>query len=78
VEGPTALKIGEYCYVYFDAYTNHRYGAMRTKDFKSWEDVSDKLLVPKGMRHGTVLSVSNDILAELLKQESSNRVGRGF
>jgi hypothetical protein len=69
VEGATALKIGEYWYVYFDAYTKHRYGAMRTKDFKSWEDVSDRLKVPKGMRHGTVFSTSHDILDKLLKQE---------
>lgn len=69
VEGPTALKIGEYWYVYYDAYTKHRYGAMRTIDFKSWEDVTDKLNVPKGMRHGTVFSVSNDILDRLLKQK---------
>jgi hypothetical protein len=69
VEGPTALKVGEVYYVYFDAYAEGHYGAMRTKDFKGWENVSDKLIVPKGMRHGTALSVSGDVLAELLKQE---------
>jgi len=68
VEGATALKTGEYWHIYFDAYAKGRYGAMRTKDFKSWEDISERLKVPKGMRHGTVLSVSNGILAELLKQ----------
>lgn len=77
VEGPTAVKTGPYWYVYFDAYKKHRYGAMRTKDFKNWEDVTGKLSVPKGMRHGTVLSVSNDILAELLKQEPSNKATDG-
>jgi hypothetical protein len=69
VEGATALKVGKYWYVYFDAYRKDRYGVMRTKDFKSWEDVSGRLKVPKGMRHGTVLSTSHDILDELLKQE---------
>ena len=69
VEGATALKIGGYWHVYFDAYSKHRYGAMRTKDFKTWEDVSDRLEVPKGMRHGTVFSASDDILNELLKQK---------
>jgi len=67
VEGPTCLKIGDFWYVYYDAYRKHRYGAMRTKDFKAWENVTDKLKVPKGMRHGTVLTVSNDVLDKLLK-----------
>jgi beta-xylosidase len=69
VEGATVLKVKDYWYVYFDAYMKHRYGAMRTKDFKSWEDVSDKLEVQKGMRHGTVLSTSNEILNGLLKEK---------
>ena len=69
VEGPTALKIGQFWYVYFDAYATHRYGAMRTMNFKTWENVSDKLAVPKGMRHGTVLAVENDTLERLLKQK---------
>jgi hypothetical protein len=69
VEGATTLKIDDYWYVYFDCYAIHRYGAMRTKDFKNWEDVSEKLKVPKGMRHGTVLEVSKGILDKLLTQK---------
>ena len=69
VEGATCLKIGEFWYVYYDAYRKHRYGAMRTKDFKAWENVTDKLKVPKGMRHGTVLAVSSNILDKLLKKK---------
>ena len=69
VEGATAVKIHDYWYVYFDCYANHRYGAMRTRDFVSWEDVSDRLQVPEGMRHGTVLEVSQDILGRLLETE---------
>jgi predicted GH43/DUF377 family glycosyl hydrolase len=69
VEGPTAIRIGEFLYLYYDVYKEGRYGVMRTKDLKSWENVSDGLIVPKGMRHGTVLSISNDVLAQLLQQE---------
>jgi hypothetical protein len=69
VEGPTAVRTGPYVYVYFDVYRKHRYGAMRTKDFTNWEDVTDKLSVPKGMRHGTVLRVSKAILAKLTKEK---------
>ena len=69
VEGPTCLKRGDFWYVYYDAYRKHRYGVMRTRDFKTWENVTDKLKVPKGMRHGTVLPVAGDILDKLLKQK---------
>ncbi len=72
VEGATALKVGEYWYVYFDCYATHRYGAMRTKDFENWEDVSEQLTVPEGMRHGTVLEVSQDVLGGLLQVKQAH------
>jgi len=71
VEGPTTVKVGEYWYVYYDCYRKGPYGAMRTRDFKEWQDISDKLKVPKGMRHGTVLAVSKDVLDGLLKKSSA-------
>ena len=59
-EGPTVLKIGNEWIVYFDKYTNHTYGAVRSKDLVNWEDVSDKVSFPKGVRHGTVFVVSRE------------------
>ncbi|MEA5140361.1 glycoside hydrolase family 43 protein [Arcicella rigui] len=67
-EGPTSIKIGEYTYVYFDKYIDHKYGAVRSKDFKTWEDVSDQVSFPKGLRHGTVLEVSKSIYDKLLAE----------
>jgi beta-galactosidase len=52
-EGPSPLQIGEYIYVYFDRYTEGRYGAIRSKDLKIWEEVSDSVSFPQGFRHGT-------------------------
>ena len=69
VEGPTCLKVGKWTIVYYDEYRRHKYGAMRTTDFKTWENISDKLSFPKGTRHGTALVVSNDILKKLLEQK---------
>jgi hypothetical protein len=62
VEGPTAIKIGDEYLVYFDAYKKEYYGAMRSRDLKTWEDVSDKMIFPSEgttvrMRHGTVIAV---------------------
>jgi hypothetical protein len=65
-EGPTALEIGEYVYVYFDKYRDHKYGAVRSRDMKVWEDVSDKLIFPEGVRHGTAFKVSVEIFEKLI------------
>jgi len=64
-EGPTPLQIGEYVYVYFDKYTEHKYGAIRSKDMVNWEDVSDLISFPAGVRHGTAFKASEKILNNL-------------
>ncbi len=76
VEGPTALKIGGDYLVYFDAYQTKRYGAMRSRDLKTWEDVTEKMSFPDEgtpvrMRHGTVIAVPGEIVANL--KLTSNR-----
>jgi len=48
-EGPTAIEIGGYVYVYFDKYTEHKYGAVCSKDLKTWEDVSNQVKFPDGI-----------------------------
>lgn len=59
-EGPSPLQVGEYVYIYFDKYRDHRYGAVRSKDMLHWEDVSDQIVMPAGIRHGTVFTVSKE------------------
>ncbi|HOO83321.1 MAG TPA: glycoside hydrolase family 43 protein [Prolixibacteraceae bacterium] len=65
-EGPTPLKVGKYCYVYFDKYREKKYGAVRTLDFETWEDVSDSLNFVPGTRHGTAFKVEQKVLDQLL------------
>ena len=60
-EGPTPLQVGDYVYVYFDKYMEGKYGAVRSKDMKTWEDVSDQITFPEGTRHGTAFKVSEKI-----------------
>lgn len=62
VEGAAALKIGPYWYVYYDCYRDRHYGAVRSKDLQTWENVTEKLHMPRGMRHGTALEVEAAIL----------------
>jgi hypothetical protein len=67
-EGPTSIKIDGKWIVYFDKYTEKKYGAVASKDLKSWEDISEKVTFPDGMRHGTIFEVDEKILAPLLKR----------
>ena len=44
-------------------------GAVRSKDLKNWEDISDKIEFPEGTRHGTVFKITVELLQKL-KQEN--------
>ncbi|MFT3870291.1 MAG: glycoside hydrolase family 43 protein [Nibricoccus sp.] len=65
VEGPTAIKVGDNFVVFYDCYRDKHYGAVRTKDFKTWEDVTDKIKIPAGVRHGTIIEVPATLIATL-------------
>ncbi len=65
-EGPTALRVGKYVYVYFDKYTSHQYGAVRSINMKDWEDVSDQVSFPEGVRHGTAFQVNRAVIDKLI------------
>ncbi|MFD2288297.1 family 43 glycosylhydrolase [Pedobacter petrophilus] len=67
-EGPTTAKIGKDWLVYFDKYRDHKYGAILSSDLKNWKDVSDQISLPKGLRHGTILTIKPSELNKLLKQ----------
>jgi hypothetical protein len=64
-EGPTTLKIGNTWLVYFDKYRDHKYGAVQSTDLKNWTDVSDKISLPKGIRHGSIFVVSEEELEKV-------------
>ncbi|MFX0555396.1 prolyl oligopeptidase family serine peptidase [Maribacter sp. CXY002] len=66
-EGPTAIRIDGKWIVYFDKYINHSYGAVSSGDLKKWEDISDQVHFPTGVRHGTVFKVPRILLQKLKK-----------
>ncbi len=66
-EGPTAIKINDQWVVYFDKYRNHTYGVVTSTDLKNWTDVSDKLSLPLGIRHGTVFAISRKEFTQFFK-----------
>lgn len=64
-EGPSAVFWDGHWYVYFDKYRDHRYGAIRSTDLTTWEDVSDRVVMPDGIRHGTAFEVPRSVLEGL-------------
>lgn len=67
-EGPTTLKKDHTRMVFFDKYRDHQYGAIQSVDLKNWTDVSEKISLPKGLRHGTILTIKAKELKKLLNQ----------
>lgn len=68
VEGPTVTKVDGFWVVYYDEYTRHHMGAVRSRDLQNWEIVSDSISFPQGTRHGSVFKVKEKILEELLQK----------
>ncbi|MGD0037918.1 MAG: glycoside hydrolase family 43 protein [Bacteroidota bacterium] len=67
-EGPAPFFVGDTCFVYFDKYRDHKYGAVVSTDFIKWTDISDQIRYPVGLRHGTVFKVPKDVLDRLLEE----------
>lgn len=57
-EGPALVKIKEEWVMYFDKPLLHHYGAFSSKDLETWVDVSDKITMPKGLRHGSIIQIT--------------------
>jgi hypothetical protein len=59
VEGPSVLRIGGEWWIYYDHYSKPRhYGASRTKDWKTFEDMTSQVSFPADHRHGTVVRLT--------------------
>jgi beta-xylosidase len=72
VEGPTAIQIGQDAIIYYDAYKDKRYGALRSRDLVHWEDVSKDMHfpdegTPQRIRHGTVIAVPEELIDSIRK-----------
>lgn len=67
-EGPTVAKVKDGWIIYTDAYRAKRFDAFRTKDFKTFENITDIVNVPKGHKHGTIFMVDESVLENLKKE----------
>lgn len=55
VEGPSVLNVDDAWIVFYDVYREKHYGAIRSRDLKTWETVA--VTFPAGARHGTAFAV---------------------
>jgi hypothetical protein len=68
-EGPSVVKLDNNWLIYFDAYREKKYGAVKTRDFRTFTDITDSVAVPQGHKHGTIFTASKGLL-EGLKHEA--------
>jgi alpha-N-arabinofuranosidase len=66
VEGPSAIKIGTQWNLYYDAYTRGRMEGQTSPALEDWTDMTGQLSFPSGTRHGTVFSITKNVLEPLL------------
>jgi hypothetical protein len=67
IEGPTVVKKGDEWLIYYDVYQEKIYGAMKTKDFKTFTDITKEVSVPEGHKHGTIFKVKKKLVDNLKK-----------
>ena len=66
-EGPAVVNTGKEWVIYYDDYGKKRFGAAATTDFTQFTDISNKVSVPEGHKHGTIVPVTRKKLRELQK-----------
>jgi hypothetical protein len=66
-EGPCVLKLGGDWVIYFDRYRANAYGAVKTRDFKQFTDITSETSFPEGHKHGTALKVPKKLVESLLQ-----------
>ncbi|MDO7846202.1 glycoside hydrolase family 43 protein [Hymenobacter sp. M29] len=75
-EGPSVAKLPHNQWlIYYDAYREKKYGAVKTSDFKTFTDVSAKVSVPVGHKHGTIFIVPRKTLKNLLQTAPAGAAG---
>ncbi len=62
-------KSREKLVVYYDNYGSKNYKALSTKDFVKFEDVSSKIKLPEGHKHGTITTITAEVLKGLIEKK---------
>ncbi|MDN3669357.1 glycoside hydrolase family 43 protein [Echinicola jeungdonensis] len=71
-EGPTVIKEDGKWIIYYDSYGSKTYEAVATENFESFTNIADQVSLPEGHKHGTISTISEDVL-EKLKAEAKKK-----
>lgn len=72
-EGPTVAKVKDDYLIFYDQYRDKIYGAMKTKDFKTFTDITKEVSLPLGHKHGTIFTIKRNELKSLMDAVKSGR-----
>lgn len=67
-EGPAVVKIKNKWLIYFDSYRKKIYEAVSTKDFIHFKNINNKISIPEGHKHGTIVPVKKKLVKKLIKK----------
>ena len=67
-EGPAVVKVKNEWLIYYDAYLKKVYEAVTTKDFKTFTNIDNRIIIPVGHKHGTIITIKRSFLKKLLHQ----------
>jgi len=72
-EGPAVEKVNDNYLIYFDEYKKFSFGAVKTKDFIHYTNISKEVSVPEGHKHGTIFKAPASLVKNLFRiYEMSN------
>jgi hypothetical protein len=64
-EGPSVVALGDYYYIYYDAYRDYAYGAVKTRDFITFEEATSEISIPEKHKNGSIFKADADIVEQL-------------
>lgn len=79
-EGPSAIKVAEEYYVFYDHHGEPEplyFGAVKSTNLVDWLDVSDQMSFPQDFKHGTILRIPHHTLRKLLGGTGGDLNGDG-
>lgn len=68
-EGPSAIKVDNDWIIYFDQYRPQEYGAVKTRDFRTFTPIPGAISLPSWHKHGSIIRISREIIDSLLRQK---------
>lgn len=72
-EGPTVINKNNEWIIYYEAYREKVFGAVKTSDFKTFEDITGEIKLPSGHKHGTIF-ISDKRTLEALKKTAEEYI----